>query len=720
MSGEHLRDDDDFLDDDFVLEDDGAVGDVPQEEVPPPMAAAVPPAPIADEHAPLAAADIPVEDDLDALFGPLPVDTAAAIVELDADLAGSGDPAAEAAVDDLFAIAEPDAAALAEAGAPEPAAAEDVLFEVPEQEPEAVFEPPQAFDVRGGAGWQAEELAVDDSQAFAPAMDLGDEMPHADAVPASLRPEDVEAVTREFELELESLDAVLEDDEDLVVDSEQDLELVDAPPTDFVDASATDFVEEPAAEYADAEFADAEFADAEFADAQDADGASTDELPTLEPWDGDDAGFEDAVADPAWAPLDPAAEVVEEPTENPYAEEYYAQEHELADRAGEELYVEEEPVAELAPVIGGPRPARRWMPILMSAAASLAILTSGAVVVARPEWFGLSLAPERVPAAQVERPTVASPVNAPLLPPLPNAEPTPVATESVAAVPAAPASLPEPVAPSVEAEANAAAPATVPATAPEAAPPTETVVAATPEPQPEAGAVNSTAPESVAVVLPVPVAQASRAAEFGTESLVRVSDHLLVGGSIELPPAKPSLPDGLTLGSRAFAQLRNGNYFVGSVKRIEEASLTLLVGEGEVSLPNDSIVRLTKLGAGDYEALMKVTEGSVRLTNSNKLVGSIIRDIADDHVVLEFRSNRVVLPKSAVDDIVEGAASGGVRLGTTAQEESWLREIAERELGTGLAPTESPKAAGATSAAPTPAAQQAPVPPLPAFPAPKR
>jgi hypothetical protein len=235
------------------------------------------------------------------------------------------------------------------------------------------------------------------------------------------------------------------------------------------------------------------------------------------------------------------------------------------------------------------------------------------------------------------------------------------------------------------------------------------------------------APEANVVVLPVPIAQKSHGAESGAESLVRVSDQLLVGGSIELPPSRPSLPDGLTLGSRAFAQLHNGNYFVGSVKRIEEAALTLLVDEGEVSLPKDSIVRLTKLGAGDYEALMKVTEGSVRLTNSNKLVGSIIRDIADDHVVLEFRSNRVVLPKSAVNDIVEGAASGGVRLGTTAQEENWLREIAERELGSGRAPTEQPKASGAGAAPnsvpsgiPGAAPQAAPVPPMPAFPTPKR
>mgnify|MGYP000075343360 CR=1 FL=1 len=43
---------------------------------------------------------------------------------------------------------------------------------------------------------------------------------------------------------------------------------------------------------------------------------------------------------------------------------------------------------------------------------------------------------------------------------------------------------------------------------------------------------------------------------------------------------------------------------------------------------------------------------------------SVIRfsGIADDHVVLEFRSNRVMLPKSAIGEVVEGDNDAAVRL----------------------------------------------------------
>ena len=58
--------------------------------------------------------------------------------------------------------------------------------------------------------------------------------------------------------------------------------------------------------------------------------------------------------------------------------------------------------------------------------------------------------------------------------------------------------------------------------------------------------------------------------------------------------------------------------------------------------------RLTELGSSDYEQLQKAASGFVRLTNNNRLVGGILSHIADDHIVLEFRSNRVMLPRSAL------------------------------------------------------------------------
>jgi Tfp pilus assembly protein PilZ len=84
----------------------------------------------------------------------------------------------------------------------------------------------------------------------------------------------------------------------------------------------------------------------------------------------------------------------------------------------------------------------------------------------------------------------------------------------------------------------------------------------------------------------------------------------------------------------------------------------------------------------------------VRLTNSNKLVGGILSQIADDHVVLEFRSNRVILPRSAVGEVVAGAQADGVRLGVTREEDNWVRELVEREVGKAVEPKKPTKAGG--------------------------
>jgi hypothetical protein len=148
--------------------------------------------------------------------------------------------------------------------------------------------------------------------------------------------------------------------------------------------------------------------------------------------------------------------------------------------------------------------------------------------------------------------------------------------------------------------------------------------------------------------------------------------------------AEAKAMDGVMPGSRAFAQLHNGNYFIGKVKQIAAETITLRVETGEVTLATAEIAQLTRLGTTDYDELQKATKGFVRLTNNNRLVGGILSRIADDHIVLEFRSNRVMLPRSAIGEIVSGTSSvSKVRLGTTTEEDSWIRALAERELGTG-------------------------------------
>ncbi|MCR9248305.1 MAG: hypothetical protein NXI31_25025 [bacterium] len=176
------------------------------------------------------------------------------------------------------------------------------------------------------------------------------------------------------------------------------------------------------------------------------------------------------------------------------------------------------------------------------------------------------------------------------------------------------------------------------------------------------------------------------------EELVAMGDNLLAGPQNE--PTSRQAADGVLPGSRAFAQLDNGNYFIGSVKAVNTRFLTLRLRDGEISLARDSIVKLTGLGSADFEELQRATSGFIRLTNNNRLVGSILEGIRDDHVILQTRSNRVMLPKSVVGKIVEQANESGVRIGTTNEEDAWLRRLSEQQLKGGDLRAATPKPDG--------------------------
>ena len=201
--------------------------------------------------------------------------------------------------------------------------------------------------------------------------------------------------------------------------------------------------------------------------------------------------------------------------------------------------------------------------------------------------------------------------------------------------------------------------------------------------------------------------------------LVRIGEDLMVGDVVPVSGKPTSVVDGVMPGSRAFAQLHNGNYFIGSVKSTGADRITLRVDDGEVTLNTDELSRFTELGSADYEELQKATSGFVRLTNNNRLVGGILSRIADDHIVLEFRSNRVMLPKSAVGQVVQGEDDAGIRLDVTREEDDWVRQLVERELGSGVNPAETkpgPTGVKVPGKAQAPAAQPPAAAPTPARP----
>lgn len=278
--------------------------------------------------------------------------------------------------------------------------------------------------------------------------------------------------------------------------------------------------------------------------------------------------------------------------------------------------------------------------------------------------------PVETPPVALTEPTPAQPTPKPEIPTAPQpAEPTPVAV--------APTTPTTPTNPTVG----------------EATPIASTPVAVTPTPvvAPEPTVPSVAAPKVGPDAWPVAKGDDPEAAGNGKPTrLVRVGDDLMVGDVSEAKrPA--GVVDGVLPGSRAFAQLHNGNYFIGSIKCVGDQTITLRIGEGEVTLPTAEVARLTELGSTDYEALQKATAGSVRLTNNNRLVGGILSHVADDHIVLEFRSNRVMLPRSAVGEVVQGEGEAAVRLDVTREEDDWVKNLAERQLGTGAGPALIPE-----------------------------
>lgn len=419
---------------------------------------------------------------------------------------------------------------------------------------------------------------------------------------------------------------------------------------------------------------------------------------------------------------------------------------------GHDIY-SEQPALEL---VGARRGGGRQRTAWLSLAASLALIGGAAAGVLRPEWFGLAIEPQRVEQVLVARPavkvTVPPPaaIGAPQVAATAPIEPSPSTSATTdpktAPVPdplaVQPPTVigPEQPAPSpTTAITDPSQPATVPI-GPVPIGPGQVDPVATVQSQPGSTVADKEVPpagiaDPVATVPPLvevpasvgpasswPAAQRQPTGAAPTPKhaspLVRFGENLMVG---DIGPAgKPAnVVEGVLPGSRAFAQLSNGNYFIGSVKFADANRVTLRVDDGEVTLATAELTRFTALGSSDYDELQAATSGFVRLTNNNRLVGGILSRIADDYIVLQFRSNRVMLPRSAVGEVVRGEDDAGIRLDVTRAENDWVRLMVERELGTGGTPAETepgelpkPLPLGATPATVQPAA-----PPRPASPA---
>lgn len=397
----------------------------------------------------------------------------------------------------------------------------------------------------------------------------------------------------------------------------------------------------------------------------------------------------------------------------------------------DELYTEAEDDPE---VVGGHRDGPRLLGTVTALAALLIVGLGTATLVLRPELVGLSFGPEKVEIVQLARPVVKIAVEQP---------PLPVAVGATTETPTGGGDEP------VGGDPGTGAPTTGGTTDPGQTDPGQTDPGQTDPGQVDPGQSDpgqtepgqtdpgqtdpgqtdpgqtdpgqtdpgvgvaaggepeSTGPQVVPVPTPVPGETSSwpvpvtarptggpdRAVD--RTALLRAGDDLMIGNSEDLPEREGM--DGLRPGARAFAQLENGNFFIGSVKAVDTEFVTLRVDDGgEVSIKRAHLARLTGLGTADYVDLQKATAGAVRLRNNNRLVGAILESIRDDHIILGTKKNRVMLPRSAINEIEERNNDSGVRIGTTSEEDAWLRAVSERQLeerrrqreeGTPAAPT---------------------------------
>jgi hypothetical protein len=326
----------------------------------------------------------------------------------------------------------------------------------------------------------------------------------------------------------------------------------------------------------------------------------------------------------------------------------------------DETFVEQEPSH--GRVIGVFRGAGRSPWAKVAAALLVSISAAGATVATmRPEWFGLtpgSVTPERVDVARPDilvEPVVASA-------PTDGQSETPTAGSEVTTVPVVevPAALDQP--PVV-----AVVPAPEPAMPP-AAPLLETApvtpVTETPSSRGE-GHVES------------PVRPRPAPAFVGFETRDGMEIHDLT------EPVAPRVAgvQVVSPGERAFAQLRNAEIFVGVVKRVEAAFVTLDLEPGEVSLSRSALTTLTPLASTDATEMLAAQHGYVRLPTEARLWGQILRNSTNDDVILQTEDARIRVPRGSVVQL-QGSDPARTAL-VDAQDDSWLDARIREQLRNG-------------------------------------
>jgi hypothetical protein len=418
-------------------------------------------------------------------------------------------------------------------------------------------------------------------------------------------------------------------------------------------------------------------------------------------------------------------------------EEAATEESPIADETEVETFAESEDevaaAAEIAPalpvsqgrVIGGVQRRSRFTWIPMSAAAAL-LLGGGVVMMLRPDWLGLHFQMQLVDRVQVARPNVdlRTPTPPPVVvkPTANTTKGTETATTAQSADPSTATTTPT-TGDEQPRAVGAGSPTDLAATAPEASGATQPSTTQPSATQPSTTQLSTTQPSADTTSgLPTPSSETNSAlagagAGLDKSKMLPVGETMFIGDFETRGVAPDQAWSGVGLGSKAFAQLRNGNYFVGSVKAVAASALILRIGNGEITIPRTEVEKITPLDSEEYQVLQKTTNGVLRLNNRNRLVGTILKSVVDDNYVLQMRSDRIVVPKHDVETMVEENADR-LHFGTSQDEDTWLKQVAERQLypnsaaskagkvapdpSTPANPAQVPNKSGANKSAPAP------------------
>ena len=82
------------------------------------------------------------------------------------------------------------------------------------------------------------------------------------------------------------------------------------------------------------------------------------------------------------------------------------------------------------------------------------------------------------------------------------------------------------------------------------------------------------------------------------------------------------------------------------------------------------------LASSEYQELKRVDQGFVRLNNRNRLLGTILTT-KDENIILENKANRVVIPKSAIEEL---GTVGRTNVRLADEDNSWVDRVIEKQM----------------------------------------